>query len=97
MAPRYQVEPRLISPEKAARRLGLSLGAFEGRLPLLERDGFPKAHPIIGNYDIQAIDAWITAFNAHLLLASDKHDSQPKAVNAEYLLGGSMRRAANGQ
>lgn len=55
---RYQIEPRDISPEKAARRLGLSLDQFNDLLPRLLSRGFPPADVDTGNFDLDAIDEW---------------------------------------
>src|SRR5690606_9130818 len=38
---RFQVDPRDVPPEKAARRLGLTLERFEDLLPRLLARGFP--------------------------------------------------------
>lgn len=51
-----------VPPIVAARRLGLSLEAFEAALRqpvdgLIAR-GFPPADPTTGNYDLDAIEAW---------------------------------------
>lgn len=55
---RYSIEPRDISPEKAARRLGLELPAFRDLLPRLLSRGFPPPDLDTGNFDLDAIDAW---------------------------------------
>jgi hypothetical protein len=56
---RMRVDPRLVTPEKAARRLGLTLTAFEHVRAQLETRGFPKPFPVIGHYALDAIDRWI--------------------------------------
>jgi len=56
---RYVVEPRLVPPRKAARRLHLTLSKFKAHLPALQRDGFPSACNITGHFDLKAIDAWL--------------------------------------
>ncbi len=58
---RYQVEPRDIAPDKAARRLGLDLERFEAVLPQLLSRGFPPPDIDTGNFDLDAIDAWRAA------------------------------------
>lgn len=58
---RFKIDPRLVSPEKAARRLGLTSFAFEKIRPKLETAGFPTPIQIIVNYNLDAIDAWICA------------------------------------
>jgi hypothetical protein len=56
---RFRVDPGDVPPEKAARRLGLTLDAFtQVREELIAR-GFPRPDPTTGNYDLVAIDAWI--------------------------------------
>lgn len=56
---RYVVEPRLVPPTKAARRLHLTLPEFRNHLPALRKDGFPAACSITGHFDLKAIDAWL--------------------------------------
>jgi hypothetical protein len=68
---RFSVEPRLVPPQKAARRLSLSLSAFSFRLPDLQQTGFPKPCPVLGHYDIHAIDAWIDDLPAQSLAEVD--------------------------
>jgi hypothetical protein len=58
-AVRIRVDPRLVSPEKAARRLGMTLAAFSEVRDELERKGFPKPLPVVGNYALEAVDRWI--------------------------------------
>lgn len=55
---RFPVQPRLVPAAKAARYLHLTLPEFIELLPALQLQGFPKACPITGNYDMVAIDAW---------------------------------------
>lgn len=55
---RFAVEPRLIPPTKAARRLHLTLSEFEAKREALCRSGFPSPCDITGNFDLRAIDAW---------------------------------------
>lgn len=47
-----------VPPVVAARRVGLSLQAFESALPGLVARGFPPADATTGNFDLDAIDAW---------------------------------------
>jgi hypothetical protein len=56
---RFAVEPRLVTPQKAARRLHLSLTEFENRLLDLLKSGFPAPCDITGNFDLKAIDLWL--------------------------------------
>lgn len=56
---RFPVDPRLVPPQKAARRLHLTEHDFRTKLSALQRIGFPAACPVTGHYDLQAIDAWL--------------------------------------
>lgn len=56
---RFPVDPRLVPPQKAARRLHLTESAFLTKLFALQRIGFPVACPVTGHYDLLAIDAWL--------------------------------------
>jgi hypothetical protein len=56
---RFRVDPRLLPPAKAARRLHLSPEEFGRRRAELEGYGFPRPLPVTGYYDLVAIDAWI--------------------------------------
>lgn len=56
---RFVVQPRLVPPIKAARRLHLTLADFTAKLPALLRSGFPNACSITGHYDLVAIDEWL--------------------------------------
>ena len=78
---RMRVDPRLVTPEKAARRLGLTLSAFEALRPQLEARGFPKPFPVLGHYALEAIDRWIDE------TAGLVSDDSPEAARA------AMRRA----
>jgi len=66
MALRFHIDPRDVPPEKAARRLGTTLGYFEIILPKLIARGFPIADPDTGNYDLAAIERWCDARHPHL-------------------------------
>ena len=68
MAIRHRVEPRDVPPEKAARRLGLTLSRFDALLPRLNTRGFPLPDPDTGLYDLRAIDAWADRRHPDLLL-----------------------------
>lgn len=58
---RWKVDPRLVAHNKAARRLGLTSSEFHCALPELLARGFPPPLPVIGNFDLTAIDRWIDA------------------------------------
>ena len=55
---RYQVQPRDVSPFKAARILGLTLVQFEAVRPRLELRGFPLPDPDTAQFDSKAIHVW---------------------------------------
>jgi hypothetical protein len=56
---RFKVEPRLVPPNKAARRLHLTLIEFQSKLPSLINHGFPYPCLITGYFDLIAIDHWL--------------------------------------
>lgn len=51
-------EPGDIAPRLAAKRMGLTLAAFNAALPLLYERGFPYPDPTTGQFDFQAIEQW---------------------------------------
>lgn len=76
---RFQVEPRDVPPEKAARRMGLSLEQFTAILPRLLGRGFPPSDPDTGNYDLDEIDAWRAKRHNRTLPQSAPH-AQPSGL-----------------
>lgn len=56
---RFPLDPRMIPPEKVARRIGVSPAVFAEKRAELERDGFPKPYSVLGNYSLDAVDRWI--------------------------------------
>ena len=56
---RFQVQPRDVPPEKAARRLHLTVVQFEDRLPELLSRGFPRPDVTTGMFDLVEIDRWM--------------------------------------
>lgn len=56
---RYSIEPRLVPPVKAARRLHLTLIEFDRMRHALEEIGLPEPCPVTGHYDLTAIDVWL--------------------------------------
>lgn len=80
MAIRFPVEPRDVPPEKAARRLHLSLPEFEIARARLERRGFPAPDPDTGMYDLKAIDAWMDARH-HLTAPREARDARGVALD----------------
>jgi hypothetical protein len=55
---RFRVDPGDVPPEKAARRLGLTLDRFIEVLPRLLARGFPAPDQDTGNFALEAIDQW---------------------------------------
>jgi hypothetical protein len=55
---RFRVDPGDVPPEKAGRRLGLTLDQFNEVLPRLLARGFPVPDPDTGNFGLEAIDQW---------------------------------------
>lgn len=55
---RFRVEPGDVPPEKAARRLHLTLDEFEACKFRLFSRGFPRPDPDTGMYDLEAVDRW---------------------------------------
>lgn len=56
---RFKLPPRLVSPSKTARYLHLPLTEFQRALPSLTARGFPRPCPVIGNFDLAAVNAWL--------------------------------------
>lgn len=56
---RFPVQPRMVGPEKIARRLGVTLAAFHEKRHELEQNGFPKPDGVLGTYCLEAVDRWI--------------------------------------
>lgn len=55
---RYSVAPGDVPPEKAARRLHLTLAEFDAVKERLFARKFPRPDPDTGNYDLEAVDRW---------------------------------------
>jgi hypothetical protein len=78
---RHKVEPGDVPPEKAARRLYLTLGEFQKKLPDLIERGFPPPDPTTGNFDLDAIDLWRRTRNPRLYgLTQPSAPDEPKPV-----------------
>lgn len=56
---RFPIRPRMVGPEKVARRVGVTLATFEAKRAELERQGFPAPDPVLGTYCLEAVDRWI--------------------------------------
>jgi hypothetical protein len=55
---RFRVDPGDVPPEKAARRLHLTVEKFNEVLPRLLARGFPAPDPDTGCFALEAIDLW---------------------------------------
>ena len=91
---RYPVDPRDVPPEKAARRLHLTLAEFESKKAELFDRGFPQPDPTTGMYDLVAIDAWQDHRSGLKRGASLTAENEPR--NAEEVVADRMRRLLNG-
>lgn len=55
---RFKLEPAYASPEKTARRMGLTPAQFATCCPRLYARGFPVPDETTGMYHIEAVDRW---------------------------------------
>ena len=86
---RFTVVPRDVPPQKAARRLHLTLEQFEQVRDSLFARGFPRPDPTTGMYDLVAIDGWMDARSKGLT-------PSPVARNAQEVFSERARRLVNG-
>ncbi len=56
---RHRVDPRDVPADKAARRLGLTLAAFEEVKNRLFARGFPRPDVDTGLFDLKAVEDWM--------------------------------------
>lgn len=84
---RYRVDPGDVPPEKAARRLHLSIERFTELLPKLLDRGFPAPDPDTGMYGLEAIDLWRRDRDKLASAASNAQPSPPRRFG-EKLHGG---------
>ncbi len=82
MSIRFQVDPKDVPPDKAARRLGLDLDRFMEILPRLLSRGFPPSDPDTGNFDLDQIDAWRAARHKSPLPAGSQQSHGSGLVSA---------------
>lgn len=78
---RFPVQPRMVGPEKIARRLGVTLAGFETKRAELEREGFPKPDRVLGTYCLEAVDRWIDQ-RAGLIREDDPVSAQTAMLRA---------------
>ena|SRR5947207_6700370 len=91
---RYRVDPADVPPEKAARRLHLTLERFNEVLPNLLKRGFPAPDRDTGMFDLDAIDQWRKSRNPRLFgLTPLAPASQPEPVKASLSMGERFREA----
>jgi hypothetical protein len=89
---RHAIAPRDIPPEKAARRLHLTLVQFNPVKDRLFARGSPRPDPDTANYDSVAIERWMDA-RSGLDTGADL-TAEPKPRNAQEVFG--ARRASLG-
>jgi hypothetical protein len=65
---RFHVQPGDVPASMAARRMGMTLEAFEAAITALIARGFPAPDPSTGNFDLDAIDAWRRSRHTHLFV-----------------------------
>ena len=92
---RYPVEPRDIPPEKAARRLHLTMEEFVAYADSLYARGFPRPDPTTGMYDLKAIDAWMDK-RSNLTPAGQPLTAEKPARNAGEVIGDRARQMLHG-
>jgi hypothetical protein len=91
---RFRVDPRDVPLEKAARRLHLTLGDFQTKLPELLARGFPQPDPTTGMFDLAAIEAWMDA--RHSPSTSNGLTPRKSSINALEVCGERLRRLHHG-
>jgi hypothetical protein len=92
---RFPVDPRDVAPDKAARRMGLTLGAFNLVKDQLYARGFPQPDPTTGNYDLRAIDVWMDQRSG--IAPAAALTGEPAARNASDVFKDRMARFSDGQ
>ncbi len=90
---RFRVQPRDIPPEKAARRLGLTLAEFNLVQDELYARGFPRPDRTTGRHDLYAIEAWMDRRSG---LQSDLTEA-PRARDAQDVCANRIAQLGNGQ
>jgi hypothetical protein len=90
---RHRVDPRDVPALKAARRLGLTLAAFEAAKADLFARGFPRPDQTTGMYDLKALDVWMDE-RSHL---TNDLTSPSSPRNAQEVFGERARRFLDGQ
>lgn len=88
---RFSVEPADVPPEKAARRMHLTLAQFEAVKDRLFLRGFPRPDIDTGMYDLEAIDAWRR--RRHAALYDLTRELKPEQAPETRSLGDRLREA----
>lgn len=78
---RFPVQPRMVGPEKVARRLGVTLAFFTNCRAALEAEGFPKPDGVLGTYCLESVDKWIDV-RAGLIRDGDPVSAQAAMLRA---------------
>jgi hypothetical protein len=91
---RFHVDPGDVPPVVAARRMGMTLEAFNEKLEELRGRGFPAPDPTTGNYDLHAIDAWRKARYPHLF--PTQLTPAPTAHDAKAVVRARLREVSGG-
>lgn len=99
---RYRVEPGDVPPEKAARRLHLTLEQFTALLPKLRSRGFPDPDPDTGMFDLEQIDRWRRSrHGAETALTESpgtaQPTGQPETGMAERFIAAKKRQTKDGR
>jgi hypothetical protein len=82
-----------MSREKVARRLGKLVHEFDAIEKVLYQQGFPKPDPILGNWDLKAIEAWQDARSG---LSQEDLTPPDQPLNAQEVFGDRLRRLRDG-
>ncbi|WP_018261316.1 hypothetical protein [Methylobacterium sp. WSM2598] len=90
---RFRVEPGDVPPEKVARRLHLTLAAFEACKTRLFLRGFPRPDPDTGMYDLEAVDRWRHRRHPTLFPELTAADEPPTSKAPAKSLGAIAREA----
>jgi hypothetical protein len=90
---RHRVDPRDVPPEKAARRLHLTLSQFDLVREDLFARGFPRPDATTGMYDLVAVDRWMDRRSG----LADGLTAEASARNALEVFGDRIRRLRDGQ
>jgi hypothetical protein len=94
---RFRVDPADVPPEKAARRLHLTIDRFNEVLPKLLERGFPAPDCTTGNFDLEAIDMWRRRRTPELFGLTPTQTSAQGVPTSEGSLGEKFAAAKRGR